>query len=316
MRFMALRVAIDHVRFFDKESARLAPFGFTVPGKHTRISARLGLPTLGEVHDLYVHALHPERLRVSNYATRLSATNVSVNLFVRTRMAEFYNGLFDEFQERHPGTFLQEYAWAARQCAPPCPNEPLSEADLVELGANQPSASPGGYVLSRLHYRYSKQELPLDPELATGRAVTGGLSMPVGAEGRADSGVRVTEPSAFVTRFIHVHRYNRPTVCEHPQRFRWGAPPVEPPGRPEVFIAENMSRKRRDEFGQYNAVPNARIEFAAVQGEGGAASAGPSWAPPFSCSSMGVAPRSVAWFGLLTVLSSALLWRLTVRSRS
>ena len=297
-RFMAFKVEVDKVRFFDKESARLSPVGFSAKGKLARVFARLGLPSLGEAHDLYVHALHAERLRALNYATRFASTNLTVDLFVRTRLAEFYNGLFDEFQERHPETFLQEYAWPALECAPPCPAEPLTVNELVDLGATMSE----DYVLSRLHYRYSKRELSLDPEVGPGAPMTGGAALPVGPEARADGKLRATEANAFVTRFTHAHRFRRPASCNSPERFRWGAPPIKPPGAPEVFIAENMSRKRRDQFGLDTAIPNEKVEFFAAQGEAMSPSAGQGWLPPISCSCRAPASRSAAWLGLAVLL--------------
>jgi hypothetical protein len=267
MRFVALAVDIRKVRFFDDESARLSPIGYWVLGEELRLFARLGLPTLAQHHDLYVLALHPSRLRTKNYTTRFAPTNRSVDLFVRTRMAEFYNGLVDEFQSRHPVTFLQEYAWPALHCAAPCPTGALVPRDLAVLGATMPTASGTPYVLSRLHYRYTKDSLPADPEFVAGIPVSGGHALPEGPEGRADASVGPTKRNAFVTRFVHAHSFSRATACAHPKRFRWGAPPVPPPGRREIFIAEHMSRKSRDQIDLEQAVHEGPLRFSVMPGE-------------------------------------------------
>jgi hypothetical protein len=35
-------------------------------------------------------------------------------------MGEFYNALYDMILQKHPQTFLSEYAWPAEGCGQPC----------------------------------------------------------------------------------------------------------------------------------------------------------------------------------------------------
>ncbi len=265
MKVAGVRVSAERLHFFDDVGAILPPVGFRSKGASRPLAARFGLPSLGLHHDLYIYAFAEKRMRLANYPTRFSVTNVPVEPLVRTSMPEFYNQLFDEFQSRYPSTFLQEYAFDAAGCAEPCPTQRLSSAQLRQLGGVDNEA----LTLSRLHYRYGKHELPVDPLLAEGAPVVGGVSAPQGREAQAEQGVHSKgAQSRFVTRFLHVHRYEKAPSCSAPQRYRWGKAPVTPPEPPEVFIAEGGSRRERKQFDLPRVIGSQTITFAEVSGEG------------------------------------------------
>ncbi len=260
--FLALSIDMNQVTFFDDVSAMLTPISFKVSGEFSRIPARFGLASLADAHDLYIYTIDVERRATSNYPTRVNATNFAVNRLVRTHMGKFVNSVLDEFQHRHPSTFLQEYAWPALECAAPCPSSPLNQSALNEL-AGVTSLDGHDYVLSRLHYRYEGKDLPLDPVLARARPVVGGVAPPKGSDGRTDSTVRHGDENAFVTRYVHAHQLRREVSC-NPSTSRWGAAPIAEPGSPEVFAARHMSRERRDAFDLSATTDAEKLTFVAL----------------------------------------------------
>jgi MYXO-CTERM domain-containing protein len=51
-------------------------------------------------------------------------------------MGEFYNALYDLILQKHPQSFLSEYAWPTEGCGQPCATEPLMISELLSLGAD------------------------------------------------------------------------------------------------------------------------------------------------------------------------------------
>lgn len=266
-RFVALAMDVEKLSFFDDDSAPLVPLSWTSSRKHTTYS-RLGLPSIFEGHDLYIYTLSSDgRFEVENYPTRIAATNLRVDAVARTHMGELYVALYDDFSEKHPDSFVLEYAWPASSCGPPCGTPPLTPSDVARLGA-----SPGA-IITRLHYRYERDQLPRSPRLSVAPPIHGGVALPKGAEGRADTSVTPSNENRFVTRFVHTHSYGGPVDCPRPVRSRWGRAPVPPPDTTRVFSAVNMSHKHRDHIDPARVLldeaewPRSKFDYGAAADE-------------------------------------------------
>lgn len=122
------------------------------------------------------------------------------------------------------------------------------KADREELVARKALLARHRYILSRLHYRYDAASLPNDVELGGGAAVTGGVALPEGEMGAADTSVAASPENAMQTRFNHMHPDISVLKCEKPERYRWGKPPRTYRGLNKIWVAEDLSRKKRDKI--------------------------------------------------------------------
>lgn len=119
------------------------------------------------------------------------------------------------------------------------------EEERKEIAARKALLARHKYVLSRLHYRYGKTELPNDPELAGGAAVKGGVALPKGQDGAADPALSVAEENTFQTRVNSLHPDISVLKCDAPQRYKWGKPPRTYRGLRKTWVAEDLTRKNR-----------------------------------------------------------------------
>lgn len=123
------------------------------------------------------------------------------------------------------------------------------EKDREELAARKGMIARQTYVLSRLHYHYaSAAELPQNPKLVAGAAITGGIKLPEGPEGAADLGVTPTEKNEFQTRYNNLHPNISVIKCENPERNKWGKPPRTYRGSSRIWVAEDLARKNRKQI--------------------------------------------------------------------
>ena len=110
-------------------------------------------------------------METSNYRTVKIPSDTNVPLYVKNEFGNFYKAMFDRAVEReNMRAVFVEYAWDMGWCDP-CASDPLSNKELVELGArwiasddDKPYRSMGGanaYV-TRLHVRYDANTFPED----------------------------------------------------------------------------------------------------------------------------------------------------------
>jgi len=135
---------------------------------------RLGTVNANGPQDLIVYALTRNgRLEASNYPTVKLPSDMDVPLYVKQDFGSFYKAMFDEAarKENMRAVFV-EYAWDMGWCDP-CAADPLSNKELVELGArwigddsDMPFRRRGGQganaYVTRLHVRYDAQSFPED----------------------------------------------------------------------------------------------------------------------------------------------------------
>jgi hypothetical protein len=97
----------------------------------------LGLLNAPKEQELLIYVIDPEaRYEAKNYKTIFPPTNIQLDFSAKERMGEFYNALYDMILQKHPQTFLSEYAWPTDGCGQPCATEPLMISELLSLGAD------------------------------------------------------------------------------------------------------------------------------------------------------------------------------------
>jgi hypothetical protein len=171
MHFFIAKVNLQRMK--DSGRAYLQPLQVRYETAKFMLPLRLGTVNADGPQDLVIYALTTKgRVETSNYRTVKVPSDVDVPLFVKDDFANFYKATFDHAvaQEKMHSVFV-EYAWDTASCDP-CAAEPMSRAELVELGAQW---NPGGVVgqrsmpdtdydpfVTRLHVRYDAQSFPED----------------------------------------------------------------------------------------------------------------------------------------------------------
>jgi hypothetical protein len=140
------------------------------------VPLRLGTVNAKGPQDLIVYALTKNgRIESTNYRTVKVPSDIDIPLYVKDEFGPFYKALFERAvaRENRRAVFV-EYAWDMGWCDP-CAAEPLSNKELVELGARwigsdddkafRGAGLPGGGAnafVTRLHVRYDAKTFPED----------------------------------------------------------------------------------------------------------------------------------------------------------
>ena len=261
-KFFVAKVDIEKVKF-EKGQAMLSPLRFHYDSVEFNLPIRLGMMNSAGTQDLIVNVLADSRHEVANYKNVTIPTNLDVKEEARERFGEFYAALFDRTLEKNPGAVVTEYAWDARSCDP-CPTPPLTPNDLATLGADvldtpmstkksgmtmprdggkkdavddlladksvapvprRPPMAIPGFVLTRLHARYSRDGISEDLVFKSTSAITGGREQR-GADGTLEEGSVAASTNNFQARYAIRHEWTGPIACASPVRGRWGGPPA------------------------------------------------------------------------------------------
>ena len=177
MRFFVAKVNLERMQLLG--NAYLRPLQVRYETAKFMLPLRLGTVNANGPQDLIIYALTRNgRVETSNYRTVKVPSDVEVPLYVKDDFGPFYKAMFDRAVEReHMQAVFVEYAWDMGWCDP-CAAEPLTNRELVELGArwigsddSVPYRSGGGanaYV-TRLHVRYDAKSFPEDLALTETR---------------------------------------------------------------------------------------------------------------------------------------------------
>ncbi len=155
----------------------------------------------------------------------------------RDKFGEFYAALFDRTLEKNRGAVVTEYAWDASSCDP-CPTPALDPGELATLGADvlqggggkgAREAPPqgmfmGGFVLTRLHARYSKGGINEDLIFKAAPPIAGGREWRIAGD-KLEEGAVPYNINNFQARYAIRHEWKGPIACANPIRGRWGGPP-------------------------------------------------------------------------------------------
>ena len=173
MHFFVAKVNIK--RFDALGRAYLKPLQVRYETAKFMLPLRLGTVNAKGPQDLVIYALTRQgRVEATNYRTVKVPSDVNVPLFVAKDFPNVYQALFDRAvaHENMHGVFV-EYAWDMGWCDP-CAAQPLSGAELAELGIGpvsgdggnavgiRPSSGPASAFVTRLHVRYDSQSFPED----------------------------------------------------------------------------------------------------------------------------------------------------------
>jgi len=169
MRFFVAKVNLERMKLAG--SHYLRPLQVRYETTKFMVPLRLGTVNAHGPQDLIVYALTRKgRVEAANYRTVKLPTGIDVPLYVKAEFGKFYKAMFDRAvaRENMHAVFV-EYAWDMGWCDP-CASEPLSNNELVELGARwigDDSAAAfrrGGTPVfaTRLHVRYDARSFPED----------------------------------------------------------------------------------------------------------------------------------------------------------
>jgi MYXO-CTERM domain-containing protein len=261
MYFFVAKVDPKKVTFKDGQ-AMLSPLRFHYDSKDFQLPVRLGLLNANGAQDLIVNILAPnQRYEVANFPNVTIPTNLIVEKATKQKFGEFYTALFDFTLETNPGAVVTEYSWQATKCDP-CPDGSfgtsagfggaLNAKDIMTLGGDvigMASAQPGvkqppmprrkrrrrpirrpssmfnNFVLTRLHARYTKEQLKDDLVFKAAPPILGGRGTPTGLEGTlAEEGAVPGGFNNFQGRYIMLNPWEGEMTCENPVRGRWGGP--------------------------------------------------------------------------------------------
>jgi hypothetical protein len=216
--------------------------------------------------DLIVHILaRNQRYEVANYENVTIPTNIDVAEKAKDTFGEFYAALFDATVKKKAGAVVTEYAWDSSTCDP-CPVPGLRPQELATLGLdvldgdegeekcdpNDPLCEPGlprkpmrmrrGFVLTRLHARYTKDSLGDDLVFKAADPIVGGREFR--QKGKLEHGATKGNVNNFQGRYAIRHPWKGPIECENPTRGRWGGPP-KGPAKEKVSPALDLAFAKR-----------------------------------------------------------------------
>jgi hypothetical protein len=172
MRFFVAKVNVERMKGLGNGTLR--PLQVRYQSPKFMVPLRLGTVNAKGPQDLILYALTRQgRIESTNYRTVKIPSDIDVPLYVKDEFGPFYKALFEHAvaRENMRAVFV-EYAWDMGWCDP-CAAEPLSNKELVELGArwigsDDDSAFRGSryqgsdaYV-TRLHVRYDAKSFPED----------------------------------------------------------------------------------------------------------------------------------------------------------
>jgi MYXO-CTERM domain-containing protein len=266
MKFFVAKVDPAKVKFVDGRAA-LSPLRFFYDTEDFSLPIRLGLANSSGTQDLIVNILAPsQRYEVANYKNVFIPTNIDVSESVKDKFGAFYAALFDRTLEKHPGAVVTEYAWQAMSCDP-CPGPNLDYHDFATLGADVISDQSYDFVMTRLHARYGKADVPNDLVFKAADPIVGGREQR-GPSGALEHGATPAEYNNFQGRYAIRHTWTGPIACASPVRGRWSG---EPPAGSQladqgVMAATNLAFAPRGKVALPNLVAQDIPEIDVKQG--------------------------------------------------
>jgi hypothetical protein len=235
---------------FENGRAALSPLRFHYESEEFSLPVRLGLANSSGTQDLIINVISKDtRYEVANMKNVTIPTNFDVKDSVRTRFGEFYAALFDKTIAANPKAIVTEYAWTAfpqsMKCDPCPPGDMLAtDADMMTLGGDivGGNIAQGGFVLTRLHARYGKNDLKDDLVFKAATPIIGGREFR-NASGKLEYGSTEARPEQggmnfFQARYAIRHWWTGPIACKNPRRGIWGGPPN---GGSQMVVARKLA---------------------------------------------------------------------------
>jgi hypothetical protein len=190
----------------------LRPLQVAYESPRFMLPIRLGTVNADGPQELFVYALTRDgRVETTNYRTVELPTGMEIPTFVKGEFGDFYRAMFDtQTTDQRSAAVFMEYAWDMNWCDP-CAADPLSPAELRELGVfwlagesgtsspkrrGAPSQARDVFV-TRLHVRYDADRFPDDLVFQT----TG-------------------DRTNFQGRYVLRHAWNGESTCESAEQYR------------------------------------------------------------------------------------------------
>ena len=146
----------------------LRPLQIAFESPDFMLPIRLGMLNADGAQELFVMTLTRKgRVEAANYRNARIPSDLDVPIYVKDQFGDFYTAMFDQAVagEDMRAVFL-EYAWDMAWCDP-CAAEPLSVAELRELGVFWLAGGAGmaqDVFVTRMHLRYDADHFPTDLE--------------------------------------------------------------------------------------------------------------------------------------------------------
>ena len=162
MKFFVARVNLK--RKANSKTVELEPLQISFTSRKFMLPLQLGKVNSAGTQDMLMMAVtRTGQVETKNYRTQKIPSNVSIPSFVKNQFGSFYKSMFTKAVDN--SGIVMEYAWDMAWCDP-CAAEPLSTAELKELGvdwltSNDISRGQDVFV-TRLHARYSKNTMMKD----------------------------------------------------------------------------------------------------------------------------------------------------------
>jgi len=211
MRFFVAKVNLDRMTLIGAGYLRPLQVRYDTP--KFMLPLRLGTVNANGPQDLIVYALTKNgRVEAANYRTVKLPSDIDVPLYVKNDFGTFYKAMFDRAvaKEDMRAVFV-EYAWDMGWCDP-CAADPLSNKELVELGARwigsdddtpfrKFGAGAANAYVTRLHVRYDAKSFPEDLIF-----------------------LETKDRSNFQGRYVLRHPFKGTASCEAGKQYRAGLP--------------------------------------------------------------------------------------------
>ena len=177
-------------------------FGFKSVGDKVGLPIKLGMINGKGTQDLIIFMVSMKgRFEVTNYANPKLPTDIDVPASMKDKgkFGKFFLRMFERELAKHKGqAVFTEYAWPSGWCDP-CSADPISAAQLGELGMGAMDKNYQPAFITRLHARYSKETFTKDLEFK-----------------------ETTDQTTFQGRYIIRHPWKGKVKCKNPVRGRWG----------------------------------------------------------------------------------------------
>ncbi|MCB9742457.1 MAG: DUF2330 domain-containing protein [Alphaproteobacteria bacterium] len=275
-KFFVAKVDAKKVKFVDGQAV-LSPLRVHYDSEQFALPVRLGLLNSEGEQDLLVHVIAKgQRYEVANYDNAFIPTNIRVLPGAKEDFGDFYDALFQQTVADKPKTVVTEYAWDASSCDP-CPTPALSGAELATLGTDVLEGGDSwGWVLTRLHYRYTQDTLGEDLVFQAAPPMVGGRGTP-----NAEGELREQQPVSsgmnnFQGRYYMLHPWEGEVACDNPIRGTWGGPPGNSDPFPMSAPSELSGARKGDGKADLPALVDEDIPWIGVVKS---AAAAPTQAP-------------------------------------
>ncbi len=222
MFFFVARVVSGEVEFDDEGNALLSPLRFDYHSPDFSLPVRLGMVNADGPQDLVVYIMAQERHEVANRSNAFIPTNLTVTHDTAQEFGDFYEALFARTLAQNPGAVVTEYAWILQGCDP-CPGGTFFDPqDFLTLGGDVVTGLElWNTTITRLHARYTAEDLNTDLVFRAAHSVIGGVGTPTVA-GELSTEVRANVTNLFQGRYATLSFWDGPTQCSDPVWGRWG----------------------------------------------------------------------------------------------